>query len=196
MPRVAADTGLGRKWSLHRCAWMILGTSTPFQGFEWCWEVYSWLVLSCVVLISVNCVCAGIERAVLLNVLLSASHDWRNNRSLYTVGYSGGKELDPTYRSIKDHTESVLIEFNPNVISYENLLIEVRTHVDAIITSLLEQRKIHSSRYPSNHQVVSNAFTYATNKYAISFGCVLFEWGAKGDGQGDCQWHQGGCGKP
>jgi len=41
-------------------------------------------------------------------------------------GYSGGKELNPTYRSIKDHTESVLIEFNPNVITFEDLLIEVR----------------------------------------------------------------------
>lgn len=42
------------------------------------------------------------------------------------LGYSGGKELNPTYRSIKDHTESVLIEFDPNVISNEDLLIEVR----------------------------------------------------------------------
>jgi peptide-methionine (S)-S-oxide reductase len=32
--------------------------------------------------------------------------------------------LFPTYRSIKDHTEAVLIEFNPDVVSYEDLLIE------------------------------------------------------------------------
>jgi len=40
------------------------------------------------------------------------------------VGYSGGKELNPTYRRIKDHTESVLIEFDPNVLSFEDVLIE------------------------------------------------------------------------
>jgi len=39
------------------------------------------------------------------------------------VGYSGGKQLKPTYRSIKDHTEALLIEFNPDVVSYEDLLI-------------------------------------------------------------------------
>jgi len=39
------------------------------------------------------------------------------------VGYSGGKELKPTYRSIKDHTEALLIEFNPDVVAYEDLLI-------------------------------------------------------------------------
>jgi peptide-methionine (S)-S-oxide reductase len=39
------------------------------------------------------------------------------------VGYSGGKQLNPTYRNIKDHTEALLIEFDPDVVSYEHLLI-------------------------------------------------------------------------
>jgi len=39
------------------------------------------------------------------------------------VGYSGGKELNPNYRAIKDHTEALLIEFDPEVVSYEDLLI-------------------------------------------------------------------------
>jgi len=43
---------------------------------------------------------------------------------LVVTGYSGGKELDPTYRTMKDHTESVLIEFNPDIVSYEEILIE------------------------------------------------------------------------
>ena len=38
------------------------------------------------------------------------------------VGYTGGEELDPTYQSIKDSTEAVLIEFDPAVISYEMIL--------------------------------------------------------------------------
>ena len=32
--------------------------------------------------------------------------------------------MNPTYRSIKDHTEAVLIEFNPQLVTYEDLLIE------------------------------------------------------------------------
>ncbi|CAB9525758.1 Peptide methionine sulfoxide reductase MsrA [Seminavis robusta] len=39
------------------------------------------------------------------------------------VGYSGGKKLNPTYRSIMDHTEALLIEFDPDVVTYEDLLI-------------------------------------------------------------------------
>ena len=39
------------------------------------------------------------------------------------VGYSGGKELNPTYKSIKDHTEALLVEFDPKIVSYDDLLI-------------------------------------------------------------------------
>lgn len=38
------------------------------------------------------------------------------------VGYAGGTTLDPTYRAIGDHTESVEIRYDPNIISYEELL--------------------------------------------------------------------------
>mmetsp|Transcript_19789 Transcript_19789/g.55040 ORF Transcript_19789/g.55040 Transcript_19789/m.55040 type:complete len:123 (-) Transcript_19789:941-1309(-) len=40
-----------------------------------------------------------------------------------TVGYSGGKTLDPTYRSIQDHTEACLVEFDPKVLPYEDLVL-------------------------------------------------------------------------
>lgn len=39
-----------------------------------------------------------------------------------TVGYAGGQEADPSYQHIKDHTEAVRIEFDPRVVSYEELL--------------------------------------------------------------------------
>lgn len=45
------------------------------------------------------------------------------------VGYSGGKKLNPTYRTIKDHTEAVLIEFDPDVVTYEDLLVEVSRYL-------------------------------------------------------------------
>lgn len=38
------------------------------------------------------------------------------------VGYSGGTRRDPTYRSIGDHSETVQMDFDPLVISYEELL--------------------------------------------------------------------------
>jgi peptide-methionine (S)-S-oxide reductase len=40
------------------------------------------------------------------------------------VGYTGGTAPSPTYRSIGDHTESVWIEFDPAIITYEQLLKE------------------------------------------------------------------------
>lgn len=39
------------------------------------------------------------------------------------VGYSGGKTPSPTYRSIQDYTEALLVEFDPKVLSYEDLVI-------------------------------------------------------------------------
>ena len=38
------------------------------------------------------------------------------------VGYSGGKQPNPTYSQMKDHTESLFIEFDPSVVSYESIL--------------------------------------------------------------------------
>jgi len=37
-------------------------------------------------------------------------------------GYAGGSTVAPTYRSIGDHSETVLVEFDPRLISYEQLL--------------------------------------------------------------------------
>lgn len=41
-----------------------------------------------------------------------------------TVGYAGGIAPWPTYRNIQDYTEAVRIEYNPSIISYEQLLEE------------------------------------------------------------------------
>ncbi len=38
------------------------------------------------------------------------------------MGYAGGTTDNPTYRSIGDHSEAVEISFNPDEISYEELL--------------------------------------------------------------------------
>lgn len=38
------------------------------------------------------------------------------------VGYTGGEKDNPTYQSLGDHTETVLLEYDPEAISYEKLL--------------------------------------------------------------------------
>jgi len=38
------------------------------------------------------------------------------------VGYCGGTKENPTYRSLGDHTEAIAIDFDPEVVSYEDLL--------------------------------------------------------------------------
>ena len=39
-----------------------------------------------------------------------------------SCGYTGGKRADPTYHSMKDHTEAVRIVFDPSKISLEKLV--------------------------------------------------------------------------
>ena len=38
------------------------------------------------------------------------------------VGYAGGEKENPTYQELGNHTETVLIEYDPSEISYEKLL--------------------------------------------------------------------------
>jgi methionine-S-sulfoxide reductase len=40
------------------------------------------------------------------------------------VGYSGGDKLNPNYGMMMDHTEAVMVEFDPKVVTYEDILIE------------------------------------------------------------------------
>lgn len=39
-----------------------------------------------------------------------------------TVGYSGGIKPYPTYNNMKDHTEAIRIEYDKNILSYEEIL--------------------------------------------------------------------------
>ncbi len=39
-----------------------------------------------------------------------------------TVGYSGGSSADPDYTNIGDHSEVILVEFDPLVVTYTDLL--------------------------------------------------------------------------
>ena len=38
------------------------------------------------------------------------------------VGYAGGEKANPTYRDLGNHSEAIQIDFDPAVITYEDLL--------------------------------------------------------------------------
>jgi methionine-S-sulfoxide reductase len=38
------------------------------------------------------------------------------------VGYAGGTEPDPTYHNVGSHSETIQIDFDPDVVSYQDLL--------------------------------------------------------------------------
>ena len=40
------------------------------------------------------------------------------------MGYTGGQKPSPTYKNILDHTEALIVEFDPLVISYEEMVLE------------------------------------------------------------------------
>jgi peptide-methionine (S)-S-oxide reductase len=40
------------------------------------------------------------------------------------VGYTGGVQEEPTYQNICDYTEALLVEFDPQKVSYEDILKE------------------------------------------------------------------------
>mmetsp|Transcript_27469 Transcript_27469/g.57318 ORF Transcript_27469/g.57318 Transcript_27469/m.57318 type:complete len:118 (-) Transcript_27469:220-573(-) len=44
------------------------------------------------------------------------------------VGYTGGKKENPTYQNIMDATEAFMVEFDPSIISYEEILDEWQTN--------------------------------------------------------------------
>lgn len=41
------------------------------------------------------------------------------------VGYAGGSTIDPTYHDLADHTEVFQLDFDPTLLSYEQLLAEI-----------------------------------------------------------------------
>ena len=54
---------------------------------------------------------------------------YTNGIARVVVGYTGGDEPNPTYQNIKDATEAYLIEFDPTIISYQQILNDVRTYI-------------------------------------------------------------------
>ena len=65
------------------------------------------------------------------------------------VGYCGGTRSSPSYRSMKDYTESIRIEYNPTVITFEKLVtIWAQLHSPTRQTS----RQYRSALFYSNEE--------------------------------------------
>ena len=62
------------------------------------------------------------------------------------VGYSGGLEVDPTYSQIKDHTESYLVEFDKQLISFESIVMKWK----AISTPYPAERQYRTAIFYTN----------------------------------------------
>lgn len=112
------------------------------------------------------------------------------------AGYCGGEKEKPTYRSMGDHTEAVSIDFDPSLISYQDLLAEFwaghrcdslnrsTQYMKAVFYRNEEQKQValesldrEAHRLGITHEQVAtkvlpvNHFTYAEGyhqKYALS----------------------------
>lgn len=67
-----------------------------------------------------------------------------------SCGYSGGTEKNPTYKNIKDHTETVRIEYDSSTISYREL---AKIAIDS-----------HNIKIPNRNRQYDNVIFYTTNE--------------------------------
>jgi len=67
------------------------------------------------------------------------------------VGFAGGTKEAPTYRSLGDHTETVELEFDPEVTSYSDLLDMFWSNHDP--TTLCSRQYMSAIFYHSDQQL-------------------------------------------
>ncbi|KNA19854.1 hypothetical protein SOVF_057610 [Spinacia oleracea] len=77
-----------------------------------------------------------------------------------TVGYSGGSKLNPEYRSLSDHAESVQIEYDPRVISFRQLL--------EVFWSSHDSRQVFGQGPDVGNQYRSIIFTNGTSESRLA----------------------------
>jgi peptide-methionine (S)-S-oxide reductase len=80
------------------------------------------------------------------------------------VGYTGGKTKDPTYRSMQDHTEALLVEYDPKVISHEDLVVS--------------WTQMHHPNYPNSKCQYRSAVWYMNVKQREIAEEVVQQWKA------------------
>lgn len=73
------------------------------------------------------------------------------------VGYAGGTTENPTYRNIGDHTEVTQVDYNPNVISYEEILRIFWTHHDPTVSMKTQYRSMILYVNPEDKEIAEKS---------------------------------------
>ncbi|KAG5887831.1 hypothetical protein JTB14_022689 [Gonioctena quinquepunctata] len=68
------------------------------------------------------------------------------------VGYSGGKTLNPVYKNLGDHTEVIEIDYDPKIISYEDLLQLFWNHHEYGLATVVKRQYMSLILYHSEEQ--------------------------------------------
>nr|CAH7713277.1 unnamed protein product [Callosobruchus chinensis] len=68
------------------------------------------------------------------------------------VGYSGGTTMDPVYKKMGDHTEVVEIDYDPKVISYEDLLELFWNNHEYGLTNIIKRQYMSLILYHNDDQ--------------------------------------------
>ena len=96
------------------------------------------------------------------------------------VGYTGGVHIDPTYRSIGDHFEGLLVQFDPAVVSYEELLAKFfAEHSASTVPSTRKNQYNNGCWYCNDAQrdalaaVVQSTFTDPSTQCRTPIGPML-----------------------
>lgn len=71
------------------------------------------------------------------------------------MGYAGGTSPSPTYRNIGDHAEAIQLDFDPTVITYEDLIDQF-------------QKGNHPTRPPFSRQYMSAVFCHDAQQLAVA----------------------------
>lgn len=90
------------------------------------------------------------------------------------VGYAGGSTQSPTYHDLADHTEAFQLDFDPRIISYEELLDEIwrnrrggraysRQYMEAVFPLSEAQERAAKARVSA--PIVSGARFYLAEDY-------------------------------
>ena len=69
------------------------------------------------------------------------------------VGYAGGSKRNPAYHNLGDHTETVQIEFDPNVVTYGELLQEFWRGHDSTLPRSRQYRSLILSNSEQQRQL-------------------------------------------
>lgn len=89
------------------------------------------------------------------------------------VGYSGGTTENPTYRNIGDHTEVTQVDFDPSVISYDQILRIFWQHHDPTVAMKTQYRSMILWVDPEDEAVAERSLQAERSRHRSPVTTVL-----------------------